>query len=117
MQNGTATPMKLLTRSEEMILLAVWRLQDNAYGVTIRDQLKAVTGKTWSFGALFVSLDRLAKKGFVESYFSDPLPQRGGRSRRMYRLRKSGRRALLDIRLVEKALWDGVSEVALGYGL
>ena len=109
--------MKLLTRSEEMILLAVWRLQENAYGVTIRNQLKEVTGKTWSFGALFVSLDRLSKKGFVESFFSDPLPQRGGRRRRMYRLRKPGRQALLDIRLVEKALWDGVSEIALGYGL
>ena len=100
-----------------MILLAVWRLQDNAYGVTIRDQLKAVTGKTWAFGALFVSLDRLSKKGFVESYFSDPLPQRGGRRRRMYKLRDAGRKALLDIRLVEKALWDGVSEAALGFGL
>lgn len=109
--------MKLLSRSEEMLLLAVWRLQDNAYGVTIRDQLKAVTGKTWSFGALFVSLDRLSKKGFVTSYYSDPLPQRGGRRRRMYRLNKAGRQALLDIRVVEKALWDGVSESALGYGL
>ena len=109
--------MKLLTRSEEMILLAVWRLQDNAYGVTVRDQLKDVTGKTWSFGALFVSLDRLTKKGFVHSYFSDPIPQRGGRRRRMYRLSKAGRRALLDIRLVEKALWEGISEGALGYGL
>lgn len=109
--------MKLLSRSEEVLLLAVWRLQDEAYGVTIREQLKEVTGKTWSFGALFVSLDRLAKKGFVESYYSDPIPQRGGRRRRMYRLRKPGRRALLEIRRVERALWEGISEVALGAGL
>ena len=117
MQKDRATLMKLLTRSEEMLLLAIWRLQEDAYGVTIRDQLKAVSGKTWAFGALFVSLDRLSKKGCVVSYFSDPLPQRGGRRRRMYRLTKTGRQALLDIRLVEKALWNGISEVALGYGL
>jgi len=105
--------MKLLTRSEEMLLLAVWRLQGDAYGVTIRDQLRTVSGKTWSFGALFVSLDRLVRKGHLESYFSDPRPVPGGRRRRMYRLRPSGRRALCEIRAVEKALWNGISEAAL----
>ncbi len=98
MQKDLAASMKLLTRSEEMLLLAIWRLQEGAYGVTIRDQLKVVSGKTWVFGALFVSLDRLTKKGCVVSYFSDPLPQRGGRRRRRKRLTKTGRQALLDIR-------------------
>ena len=105
--------MKLLTRSEEMLMLAVWRLQEDAYGVTIRNQLETVTGRTWSFGALFVSLDRLVRKGHLESYMSDPQPYRGGRQRRMYRLRPSGRKALCKIRQVEKALWHGISETAL----
>jgi PadR family transcriptional regulator len=109
--------MKLLTRSEEMLLLAVWRLQQEAYGVTIRDQLQTVTGRSWSFGALFVSLDRLVRKGFLESYMSDPLPVRGGRSRRMYRLRPTGREALCAIREVEDALWSGISVKGLRYQL
>jgi len=105
--------MKLLTRSEEMLLLAVWRLQEEAYGVTIRDQLAEVSGKSSSFGALFVSLDRLERKGHLESYFSDPLPVRGGKKRRMFRLSSKGRVALCEIRKVERALWHGISESAL----
>ncbi len=105
--------MKLLTRSEEMLLLAVWRLQEEAYGVTIRDQLEPLTGKSFSFGALFVSLDRLIRKGHLESYMSDPQPKRGGRKRKMYRLRPKGRVALCEIRQVERALWKGISESAL----
>ena len=87
---------KLLTRSEEMLLLAVLRLQDNAYAVTIRDQLKTVTGKTWAFGALFVSLDRLVKKGHLASALGEPTAERGGRRKRMYHLTPSGRQALLN---------------------
>ncbi len=105
--------MKLLTRSEEMLLLAVWRLQGDAYGVTVREQLLKVTGRTWSFGALFVSLDRLVRKGHLETYLSASQPYRGGRQRRMYRLRPAGRKALVRIREVEKALWQGISEAAL----
>ena len=105
--------MKLLTRSEEMLLLAVWRLQEEAYGVTIRDQLATVTGKPSTFGALFVSLDRLIRKGHLESYMSDPQAKRGGRRRKMYRLTDTGRIALVEIRRVERTLWQGISEAAL----
>ncbi len=105
--------MKLLTRSEEILLLAVWRLQDEAYGVTIRDQVADVTGKKLSFGALFVSLDRLIRKGHLKSSMSDPLPVRGGRKRKMYELTDKGRVALCEIRKVERAMWKGISEAAL----
>ncbi len=105
--------MKLLSRAEEFLLLAVWRLQGNAYGVTIREELKHVTGKSWAFGALFVSLDRLTKKGYLKSTLSDPTPERGGRSKRMYRVTKSGLRALMEIRKVEQAMWEGIPEISL----
>lgn len=105
--------MKLLSRSEEFLLLAVWRLKDNAYGVTIRDELKQVTGKDWAFGALFVSLDRLVKKGHLQSTLSDPTPERGGRSKRMYTVTKSGLKALVEIREVGQAMWAGIPEISL----
>ena len=109
--------MKLLSRTEELLLLAVWRLQDNAYAVTIREKLQAITGKTWAFGALFVSLDRLVKKGYLVSHLAEPTRQRGGRSKRMYRLSPEGVQALIEIRRIEKAMWAGVTELKLRGGV
>ena len=103
--------MNILTRSEEFLLLSIWRLRDNAYGVTIRGDLKEVTGKTWAFGALFVSLDRLSKKGYLESHLSEPTGQRGGRSKRIYRLTPDGLNALRTTREVESAMWAGIPEL------
>ena len=105
--------MKLLSRAEELLLLAVWRLQENAYAVTIRDQLLEVTGKSWAFGALFVSLDRLVKKGYLTSVLGEPTPERGGRSKRMYSLTRGGLQALIRIREIQRTVWDGVSDKAL----
>ena len=105
--------MKLLSRSEELLLLGVWRLQDKAYAVTIREKLQEITGKTWSFGALFVSLDRLVKKGYLVSHLAEPTRQRGGRSKRMYRLTPAGVQALIEIRQIEQAMWAGITELTL----
>jgi PadR family transcriptional regulator len=103
--------MKLLSRSEEMLLLSIWRLQENAYGVTIRKQLIEVTGKTWSFGALHVTLDRLAKKRLIDSKLSEPENKRGGRSKRIYSLRPAGLEALVEIRKIEEAMWSGIDSL------
>ncbi len=54
--------MRLLQRSEEIILLSIWRLQKKAYGMAIREQIAQATGKTWSFGAVYAPLNRLLKK-------------------------------------------------------
>lgn len=101
--------MKLLSRTEEVLLLAVWRLQEEAYAVCIRDHLLEVTGKQWSFGALFVSLDRMVKKGYLVSHLADPTPTRGGRSKRIYQLTPLGKQALVEIRRIERRLWDGIT--------
>ncbi len=93
--------------------MAVWRLQDDAYAVTIRDQLLSVTDKDWSFGALFVSLQRLVEKGLLDSHLADPTPERGGRAKRMYHVTKHGLKALVEIRRVNDAVWQGVSAASL----
>ena len=105
--------MKFLSRSEEMFLLAIWRLQDNAYGVTIRNNLQEVTGKTWAFGALFITLDRLVKKGFLISFLTEPTPERGGRSKRIYKLTAEGLGALKEIKKMQEILWDGIPELSM----
>jgi len=105
--------MKLLSRVEEIMLLSILKLQDNAYGVTIRKLISEVTGKRWSIGAIYVPLERLENKGFVESYTGEPTEVRGGRSKRMYRVTREGLRALEEIKELNKTLWESYSEWVL----
>ncbi len=104
--------MKLLSRSEEIVLLAVWRLQGNAYGVSIREQASRVTGHDWTFGAVYVPLDKLTRKGFLTKASSEPSARRGGRSKCLYELTREGREALREIRRVQEALWEDIPDVA-----
>jgi len=102
--------MKLLSRTEEFILLSVLFLKDQAYSVLIRKRLNEVTGKTWSYGALFISLEQLVKKGYLTSSLTDPLPERGGRSKRIYALTPDGHKALEEIKHMERKMWEAVPE-------
>ena len=77
--------MKLLSRTEEFILLAVYYLKEDAYAVRIRKHLKEITSKSWSYGALFTSLEQMVRKGYLKSYLTEPLAVRGGRSKRIYK--------------------------------
>ena len=76
--------MNLLSRSEEIVLLSVWRLQDNAYGVTIRALVSEATQRSWSIGAIYAPLYRLERKGLVRSLPGEPTPERGGRRKIYY---------------------------------
>lgn len=105
--------MKLLSRSEEIVLLAIFKLQDNAYGVTIRDQASEFTGHEWTFGAIYVPLDKLTQKGYVKKTMSHPTPERGGRSKCLYRISEEGMEALKTIREVHDRAWEGIPGVKL----
>ena len=100
--------MKLLTRSEEMVLIAVWRLQGNAYCVPIRSHLMEVTNQNWSLGSIYDALDRLEKKGYITSFLSEPQKSRGGRSKRIYKHTKDGLKAMINMRAVQERIWHGI---------
>lgn len=102
--------MKLLTRAEELVLLAVWRLQDKAYSIPIRKQVSETTGEIWSLGSVYMPLGRLKKKGYLESYLSEATPERGGRHKRIYRLTKDGMKELVRLRCVQEKMWQGIPE-------
>lgn len=102
--------MKLLTRPEELILLAIYRLKEDAYCVSIRSQVSEITGEEWSLGSIYMPLDRLQKKGFLNSYLSDTTPERGGRHKRIYKLTRTGQQALLKVHKVAKKMWQGIPE-------
>ena len=103
---------KYISRSEEFLLLAVWRLKENAYGVTIRDHLNKATGKTWAYGALFIMLSHLEKKGCLTSDFTDPSPWRGGKSKRIFKLSAQGVKALEEVRKAHESIWDGIKTLS-----
>jgi PadR family transcriptional regulator PadR len=97
--------MRILSRSEETVLLTIWRLQNDAYGVRILEKIRETTGSTWTIGAIYAPLHRLERKGYVEAGRGTPLPERGGRSRICYRLTFSGKEALAESKRVHDSLW------------
>lgn len=93
---------------EQSVLLAIVHMRDDAYGVTIRREIEARTGRSVAVGALYTALDRLERKGHVRSAASDPTPQRGGRSKRHYVLQASGIAALKRSHALMQRMWAGL---------
>ena len=105
--------MKFLTRPEEFVMLAIWKLQDKAYSLPIREQVSKSTGYSWSLSSIYTPLNRLSRKNLVSSFLTEPLPERGGRPRRIYQLTPAGKKALIHIREIEQAVWVGVTGLAV----
>jgi PadR family transcriptional regulator, regulatory protein PadR len=100
----------LLGTLEQIVLLAVMRLDTEAYGMTIRDEIQRRTGRRISFGAVYVTLQRLESKGFVTSWMGEPTAERGGRAKRFFRVSAAGRRALQRSREAIAAMTSGLRE-------
>ncbi|MFC2157616.1 PadR family transcriptional regulator [Acidobacteriota bacterium] len=105
--------MRLLSRYEEIILLTILKLGDEAYGVSIRGQIHQDSGDLWSFASIYTPLDKLKEKGYVEKIKGAPSSERGGKSKYFYRLTDRGRQALLDIQAVQRKFWRGVPQITL----
>ncbi|MBD3413300.1 MAG: hypothetical protein GF421_02580 [Candidatus Aminicenantes bacterium] len=105
--------MKFLSRQEELILLSILKLGENAYGVPIRQHVSDVTDKYWSIGAIYDVLDRLTRKGLVSTTIGEPEKKRGGKSKRFYRITKQGIRALEEVRELQKKTWIDISVPSL----
>jgi DNA-binding PadR family transcriptional regulator len=105
--------MKLLARAEEVILLTILKLEDEAYGVNIREQIHKDSGDLWSFASIYSPLDKLRRKGFVEKEKGTPQPERGGKSKYYYRVTQEGRQALIRIREAQEKFWSGIPKIAL----
>ena len=93
---------------EQMVLLTVLQLEDGAYGVSIMDDLDRRVGRRVSRGAMYVTLDRLEDKGFLEGRVAEPTRERGGRAKRFVTVTPAGVRALARSRHALKELWRGL---------
>jgi DNA-binding PadR family transcriptional regulator len=80
----------LLGAFELIVMLALLRLSERAYGVAVRQEIEARTGREVSIGAVYATLDRLQSKGYVRSRLAEPTAERGGRSKRFFRVTGAG---------------------------
>jgi PadR family transcriptional regulator PadR len=94
---------------EQIVLLAILRLGDNAYGVTIGAEITACTRREPAPGALYTTLDRLEDKGLVTSRLGDPTPQRGGRAKRYFALNSKGLEAITRANNLIGGYWRGAN--------
>ena len=105
-----ATPGSL-GQFEQLVMTAILTLKENAYGVKIHAKVAELSRpKRVALGAIYATLDRLEDKGLITSWLSDPTPERGGRSKRHYRLESAGERALHESALTSKRICDIVEE-------
>lgn len=101
---------------EELVLLAVGILNGEAYGVKVMDEIEEHTDRRVSISTIHSTLNRLEKKGFIESYVGGASATRGGRSKRLYKITMAGQYALDKVRAQREKLWSLLPKNLLGYG-
>ena len=92
---------------EYHVLAATVHLGDGAYGLAIREHIEGIAGRSCSPGALYTTLDRLERKGLIDTWMGDATPQRGGRAKRLVRVTAKGRREA-------KAFYDAITKTTSG---
>lgn len=101
--------MELLSRIEEIILLTVYELEEDAYGIKIKERIEELVNKKYSIGAIYVPLERLYDKGLLKYSTSKPSPERGGRRKKVFKISSSGMKALLEIKKHQEKIWEGIA--------
>ncbi len=105
--------MKYLTLNEEILLLAIYKLKDNAYPVSIREEVMKMTKKNLVYGTLYRSLDYALKKKLVVSLRGEPTAERGGKGKLFFNLTKHGISALLATRELQNSIWKDINVISL----
>src|SRR5262249_34355494 len=100
---------------EQIVLLAILRLGDSAYGVSIRKEIAERTGRDPSPGALYTTLDRLEEKSLVSVRLGDPTPERGGRSKRYFRVTQQGSDAVAAAQRAYQRLLEGLTILGVAH--
>lgn len=102
--------MKELTKLEELIMMAIWKLQDEAYGVQIKNKVKEIGGKEYFYNTLYTTFDQLIKKGCITKHFGEPSAVRGGKRKVYFHMTKYGRAALEIAFKRQRRIWAGIDE-------
>jgi PadR family transcriptional regulator PadR len=100
-----------LNETEQLVLLALAHLGEDAYGVTVRQEIEDRSRHPVSIAAVYACLDRLERKGYAAARLSKPTPERGGRAKKHFRLTGDGAEALRDAREAMDRMWAGLDEL------
>ena len=103
--------MGFLSRLEEILLLAIWKLEDEAFGISIIEQVEKDTSQSWMSGSIYGALNRLKRNGYIETTRIEQSPENTGRPRIYYTLTQSGKDKLIAIQKVNRSLWQGVPDL------
>ena len=103
--------MGLLSRIEEILLLAIWKLKDDAYGIAIIEQVEKNTGISWMSGSIYGGLTRLKKNAYISTTKIEQSPEQAGRPRIYYRLTPSGLDKLIAVQKVNRLMWNGIPDL------
>jgi len=93
---------------EQLVLLALLRLGNDAYGMEVREEIETRTGREISYGAVYTTLDRLEQKGYVTHRLGEATPERGGRAKKYFRVLPEARDALRATQQALTVMWEGV---------
>ena len=107
--------MKVLTVLEQIILSAIYSLEDEAFGVAIRKKIKAFTGKSIMYGTLYNALDQLLRKGYIRKTEGKQPTGRGIHGRVYYALTPSGRKSLLSAFKLQRTIWANIPDLIKDY--
>ncbi|MEE9501921.1 MAG: helix-turn-helix transcriptional regulator [Candidatus Aminicenantaceae bacterium] len=102
--------MKELTKLEELVLMAIWRLKDDAYGVQIKNKVKEIAGREYFYNTLYTTFDQLIRKGYIIKHFGEPSAVRGGKKKVYFLISKEGRSALEKAFKRHNRVWAGINE-------
>jgi len=100
-----------ISKAEEVVLLAIWRLGERAYGVSIRRQIIEDAAKDYTYGTLYGILRQLNAKGFVKKMQGAPTQEKGGRGKTFFHLTPEGVRALKDAQDLHRRIWRGIDDM------
>jgi DNA-binding PadR family transcriptional regulator len=102
--------MKDLTKLEELVMMAIWKLKENAYGVEIKKKVQKLSGKEYFYNTLYTTFEQLNRKAYITKHFGEPSAVRGGKRKVYFRITRRGFDALENAFKQNTMLWSGVDE-------
>ena len=108
--------MKDLSKLEEVVMLAIWRLGDKAYGVEIKNKVKEIAGKEYFYNTLYTTLHQLVRKGYIIKHFGEPTAKRGGKRKVFFDLTQLGMNVLEMAFKRQSLVWSGITKESFKIG-
>ena len=108
--------MRELTKLEEVVMIAILRLGDSAYGVNIKKEVHILTGKEYFYNTLYTTFDQLIRKGFVTKHFGEAESVRGGKKKVYFEMTQDGSEALEEAFERQSRVWGGITKQSLRKG-